>query len=72
MVFFLFLPCQMIFKSLVDSRHHCSSRDLERHEEPEKLVGDICLKEKTPEKVVDDFNPTEDGEASKKAHCASY
>ena len=61
----------MVFKSLVGSRHYSSSRDLERHEEPEKLVGDICLKKKTPEKVVDDFNPTKDGEASEKAHCAS-
>ena len=25
-----------------------------------------------PEKVVDDLNPTEDGEASEQAHCASY
>ena len=27
--------------------------------------------EKEPEKVVDDLNPTEDGEASEEAHCAS-
>ena len=25
-----------------------------------------------PEEVVDYFNPTEDGEASEKTHCASY
>ena len=32
----------------------------------------VGLKRKIPEKVVDDFDPTEDGEASEKAHCASY
>ena len=34
----------------------------------------IILKQtkETPDKVVDDFDPTEDGEASEKAHCASY
>ena len=25
-----------------------------------------------PEEIVNDFNPAEDGEASEKAHCASY
>ena len=29
-------------------------------------------KSKKPEKVVDDLDSTEDGEASKKAHRASY
>ena len=29
-------------------------------------------KPKEPEKVVDDLNPAEDGEASEKTHCASY
>ena len=28
--------------------------------------------EDEPEKVVDDLNPTEDGEASEETHCASY
>ena len=28
--------------------------------------------EDEPEQVVDDLNPTEDGEASEKTHCASY
>ena len=60
----------MIFKSLVNSGHHGNSRDLERHEEPEKRVSDLSLRR--PEEVVDDLNPTEDGEASEKAHCASY
>ena len=27
---------------------------------------------KQPDEVVDDLDPTEDGEASEKAHCASY
>ena len=29
-------------------------------------------KSKAPDKVIDDLDPTEDGEASEKAHCASY
>ena len=29
-------------------------------------------KQKLPEEVVDDLDPAEDGEASEKAHCASY
>ena len=62
----------MIFKSLVDSRHYGSSWDLEGHEEPEKIVGDISPKKNKPEKVVDDLDPTEDGEASEEAHCAPY
>ena len=33
---FLIVPRQMVFKSLVDSRHYHSSGDLERHEEPEE------------------------------------
>ena len=57
---FLVLPCQMVFKSLVDSRRYRSSWDLERHEEPKQFVGDICLKKNKPKKVVDDFDPTED------------
>ena len=61
----------MVFKSLVDSRRYCSSWDFERHEEPEKLFGDVRPKKNKPEKVVDDLNPTEDGEASEKAHRAS-
>ena len=37
------------------------------------LRGEKLPKNKTerPEKVVDDLNPTEDGEASQKAHGAS-
>ena len=27
---------------------------------------------KEPDGIVDDLDPTEDGEASEKAHCASY
>ena len=62
----------MVFKYFVDSRHH-SSGDLEGHEEPEEkgLKSSEQTKE-TPEQVVDDFNPTEDGEASEKTHRASY
>ena len=67
----LVLPCQMIFKSLVYSRRYRSSWDFERHEEPEKLFGVFCPKKNKPVKVVDDLNPTEDGEASEKAHRAS-
>ena len=62
----------MIFKSLVDSRYYHSSWDLERHEEPKKHVSDLILQKKRPEKIVYDLDPTEDGETSKKAHCASY
>ena len=63
----------MVFKSFVDSRHNHSSRDLERHKEPEeKWFKDLVSKPKKPDEVVDDFDPTEDGEASEKAHCASY
>ena len=29
-------------------------------------------KQKLPEEVEDDLDPAEDGEASEKAHCASY
>ena len=62
----------MVFKSFVDSRHHHNSGDLERHEEPEEKGNYLKANKETPDEVEDDFNPTEDGEASEKAHCASY
>ena len=34
---FLVLPCQMVFKSFPDSRHHLCSANPERHEEPAQL-----------------------------------
>ena len=43
---------------------------LRRNEMIQNSFWDVELKE--PEEVVDDLNPTEDGEASKKTHCASY
>ena len=66
----------MIFKSLVDSRHQSSSWGFESQEEPEEVASGLCniysiSDTKTPEKVVDDFDPTEDGKASEEAHCAS-
>ena len=73
---FLVLPCQMVFKSLPHSRDHLSSANPERHEEPahgevERLKSRQG-KSKKPEKKVDDLDRTEDGEASEKAHRASY
>ena len=64
----------MVFKSFVHSRDHHSSGNLERHEEPEDWVTDLDSrgKSKAPDKVIDDLDPTEDGEASEKAHCTSY
>ena len=62
----------MVFKSFVDSRHYGSSGDLEGHEEPEEKGNHLKAAKEIPDEVVDDFNPTEDGEASEKAHCASY
>ena len=62
----------MVFKSFVDSRHYHSSGDLEGHEEPEEKGNYLKANKETPDEVEDDFNPTEDGEASEKAHCASY
>ena len=65
----------MVVKSLVDSRLHFCPGNLEGHEKPDE--GEV-LKEFTkesesePYKVVDDLYSTEDGEASKKAHGASY
>ena len=74
----LILLCQVIFKSLFDSRHHIGSRGLERHEEPQRVKvnesGQIRVyhrKSKKPQKVVDDLDSTEYGEASEKAHGAS-
>ena len=75
----LILLCQVIFKSLFDSRHHIGSRGLERHEEPQRVKvnesGQIRVyhrKSKKPQKVVDDLYSTEDGKASEKAHGAPY
>ena len=49
-----------------------SSGNLEGQEKPEDQVTDLQKQPKKPEKVVDDLDPTEDGEASEKTHCASY
>ena len=75
----LILLCQAIFKSLFDSRHHLGFRGLERHEVPHRVKvnksGHIRVyhrKSKKPQKVVDDLYSTKDGEASEKAHGASY
>ena len=65
----------MVVKSLVDSRHHLCPGNLEGHEKPEEgevLKEFIKASECEPEKVVDDLDSTEDGEASEKAHGASY
>ena len=37
-----------------------------------KIEWVIKATPKTPEEVVDDFDATEDGESSEKAHCSSY
>ena len=42
---------------------------LRRNEMIQNSFWDVELKE--PEEVVDDLNPTEDGEASEETHCAS-
>ena len=71
----LVLPYQMVFKFLVDSRHHLCPGNLEGHEKPEEgevLKEFIKESESEPEKVVDDLDSTEDGEASEKAHGAPY
>ena len=62
---------EKVFKFLVYSRHY-QTGELERREEPDKLRSNRSLKKQKPGEVVDDFDPTEDGEASEKAHCASY
>ena len=69
------LSCQMVVKSLVDSRHHLCPGNLEGHEKPEE--GEVPKEfikesESEPEKVIDDLDSTEDGEASEKAHGAPY
>ena len=48
--------------------------NLDGREEPEnRYYRDFSEKYKLkPEKVVDDLDPTEDGESCKKAHGASY
>ena len=71
----LVLSCHMVVKSLVDSRHHLCPGNLEGHEKPEEgevLKEFIKESESEPEKVVDDLDSTEDGEASEKAHGAPY
>ena len=45
------------------SRHY-QTGELERREEPDKLRSDRSLKKQKPDEVIDDFDPTEDGEAS--------
>ena len=70
----LVLSCQMVFKSLPDSRHHLCPGNLEGHEKPEEgevLKEFIKESESEPEKVVDDLDSTKNGEASEKAHGAS-
>ena len=64
----------MVVKSLVDSRHHLCPGNLEGHEKPEEgevLKEFIKESESEPEKIVDDLDPTEYGEACEKAHGAS-
>ena len=48
-----------------------TSGDLECQEKPENSISSI-RKPKKPEEIVDDFDPTQNGEACQKAHCASY
>ena len=67
------VSCQKVFKHLIDSSHQ-GTGDLERQEKPE--VYDCTFyelaKSKRPQKIVEDFNCAEDGEASEKAHRATY
>ena len=61
----------MIVKSFSNSRHNSRVGNLEWKEEPGSVVCEMFLvKEKEPEDVVDDLDPTEDGEPSDRAHCA--
>ena len=38
---------------------------------PEIYMCILIISKGEPEKIVDDLDPTEDGEASEEAHCAS-
>ena len=62
---------QVVAKLFVDCSCHLISGDPERHEEPEEKVDDLDCKtmEFAPKKIVDDLNPTEDGESSEETHC---
>ena len=69
----------MILKSFVGIRDHFSIGDPKRHEKPEEEFDNkILIKvfenhfvKHEPQKIVDDLDPTEDGEASEETHCAS-
>ena len=39
---------------------------------PKKVAEEEFITKNKPEKVVDDLDPTKDGEASKEAHGTSY
>ena len=39
---------------------------------PQIYIFTLVIWEDVPEEVVDDLDPTEDGEASEEAHCAPY
>ena len=39
---------------------------------PKIYLFTLVIWEDVPEEVVDDLDPTEDGEASEEAHCAPY
>ena len=86
MAFLSFLR-QVVGELLVGSRNNLNFGNPQWHEEPEgrtiyhiirnfksqyqKYCLNFRLKDTKPENEVDDLNPTEDGESSEKAHCAS-
>ena len=70
MMVHLILWFQMILKNLSNSRLHLLFWDSQGHQESENVKLWKKEEEKKPEKKVENLNPTEDGEASEKAHGA--
>ena len=67
------VPCQKVFKHLIDSSHQ-GTGDLERQEKPEVYDRTFyqLAKSKRPQKKVKDFNCAEDGESCEKTHRTTY
>ena len=59
------------FSNLLLTAETTTARETLRDMKNLRIELFVGLKRKIPEKVVDDFDPTEDGETSEKTHCAS-
>ena len=72
----LCLCYQLVLKSFLSASDHTGLGNPERHEEPGVKTNDwitfcwVCVDDFTmkPKQVVDDLNPTENGEASEETH----